>query len=140
MNSLNAATPPAPSAAVLEQLHSLIALISNPTAAKSLLEDLQNRTAQLDAATAANERAAQTAKDALGAVENLRNDQAKLAADQEDLRKSKLAIDNMAEAVEERSRKVAAAEADLKARQNDHAAAVSALNQRVASMRASLAG
>lgn len=87
----------------------------------------------------ANEQAAKVAKDALNSVENLRKGQAKLAADQEDLRKAKLSIDNMAEAVEERSRKVAAAESDLKDRQKAHAEKEAALTAKVATMRSALA-
>jgi peptidoglycan hydrolase CwlO-like protein len=131
--------PPAPSAQVLEQLFSLIGLITNPKAAKGVLEDLASRTNQLAAATAANERAAAIAKDALNQVENLRKDQNQLADDQESLRKAKLSIDTMGEALEERSRKILAAEAELKGKQDKHASDVASLNSRVASMRSALA-
>jgi chromosome segregation ATPase len=139
MNGTLNSTPPAPSAQVLEQMFALIGLISNPKAAKAALEDLTTRMAQLDAATKANERAAQTAKDALNAVENLRRDEQMLIDDQEGLRKAKLSIDTMAAALEAREQKILAGEADLKTKQNAHEANVAALNARVANMRSALA-
>jgi chromosome condensin MukBEF ATPase and DNA-binding subunit MukB len=139
MNGNLSSVPPQPSAQVLEQLFALIGLITNPKAAKAMLEDLSTRTAQLAAATAANEQAAKVAKDELNAVENLKRDQQKLAADQEDLRKAKLSIDNMAAGLEAREQKILAAEAALKTKQDEHAANVASLNARVADMRSALA-
>jgi hypothetical protein len=136
---MNGSFTPPPSTQVLEQVFALLGVISNPKAVKAALEDLTSRTAQLDAATKANERAAAVAKDGLNAIENLRKDQQKLADDQEGLRKAKLAIDTMGAALEAREQKVLASEAALKTKQDEHAANVTSLNARVANMRSALA-
>jgi hypothetical protein len=134
----NLLSAPPPSAAVLEQLFGLIALITDKAAAKAMLDDLTTRTQQLNAAIAANENAAAVAKDQLAAVDQLRQDQAKLAADQESTRKATLQNDVTAAALKDRQTKLAADEAALQQKVKDHEAAVAAHVRRVEQAKAAL--
>jgi len=139
MNGNFNSAPPPPSAPVLEQLHALLVVLSNPALTQAHLDALEQAHAQNLASTAELVAERERNQKALDAVADLRTREEALAVKESELQDASTRMAVASAAHSERERQVARREEAVAKRAADLAAAEQKLADKAAAFRAAIA-
>lgn len=131
--------PRLPSSDAIEAAHALIALITDPAAAKANLDAILAAKASLDEATAANTAAAKEAQDAAAALAGVQAQAADLAAREAALASERTRLDVASGAIADRDEAVKLKEQASDRRAAEIEARAKALDDRLEAYRKALA-